>query len=170
MVSAIYAENQWLRLADQADYQIKQASKWLREGAMVDGRVFTQIQTYLASLREAADALKAVRHRDATAAASKLRSLEGRLGKLGVKANPGRPEKSVRWEVEAADDAIRKALRRQQRAVAAAGAKAAAGKLAWSRVDEIRDHTWHEYLAERAAIIGRLSPEARQYIENLPGA
>lgn len=88
MVSVTYAENQWRRLADQADYQIKQASKWLREGAMVDGRVFTQIQTYLASLREAVDALKTVRHRDVTAAASKLRSLEARLGKLGVKANP----------------------------------------------------------------------------------
>jgi hypothetical protein len=89
-ISLSGAEAQWRRFADKASSLLDGISKDLRIGHMVDGSVFTPVRSYLTSLEECVVALKAGRNKEASAASAKLRNLEGRLMKLGVKRNPAK--------------------------------------------------------------------------------
>lgn len=83
-----WAELHWKSHADKATGQLSDIEKALRQHKMVDGSMFTPIHTRLLTLREARDTLRAGKSPAASAASAKIKNIEGRLAKLGVKANP----------------------------------------------------------------------------------
>lgn len=86
-ISAAGAEMQWRRFATKASDILDDINKHLRTSG-VDGSMFDSVRGYLLSLRECVGVLKAARSKEAPAASSKLKALEGRMAKLGQKGNP----------------------------------------------------------------------------------
>lgn len=83
-----WAELHWKDHADKAAAQLSTIEKALRQHQMVDGSMFAPIRTRLLTLREARDTLRAGKSPAASAVSAKVKNIEGRLAKLGVKANP----------------------------------------------------------------------------------